>query len=179
MATLLSDRLALDIPRLALLFLRAFGCFSRAARGSSLSVAGARFAVAVCLATGTMLHCRDHRAITGITATFISVSVIPGNCWFDWGFKSGPGSVCDDVIRENPASPGTETLAEVLVGPPVAIEEHLLTHGFTHTAPHRTTHPTHLAAVLPPGSSRAQASRPLPPCRVLAAQASSSHAPSP
>ena len=59
MATLLSDRLALDIPRVALLFLRAFGCFSRAARGSALSVSGARFAVAVCLATGTMLHCTD------------------------------------------------------------------------------------------------------------------------
>ena len=37
MATLLSDRLALDIPRLALLFLRAFGCLSRAARGSALT----------------------------------------------------------------------------------------------------------------------------------------------
>ena len=79
MATLLSDRLALDIPRLALLSLRAFGCFSRAARASALSVAGARFAVAVCLATGTMLHCMD----TPCNSSHLyAVSVIPENCWF-------------------------------------------------------------------------------------------------
>ena len=73
------------------------------------------------------------------------------SCGFDWGLKL------------TPLPRGTTHLLFLV----------------THTVPHFPHHPTHLAAVLPAGSSRAQASRPLPPCRVLAAQASSSHAPSP
>jgi hypothetical protein len=38
---------------------------------------------------------------------------------FSWGSGMAGRTLCDQVIRENPASRGTETSAEVLVGPPL------------------------------------------------------------
>jgi hypothetical protein len=60
------------------------------------------------------------RDLEGSNAELVPSSLTVFACYSS--SSSFPSQVSDQVIRENPASRGTETSAEVLVGPPWRME---------------------------------------------------------